>query len=859
MKKIYLLVIYCALHQLSFGQINISGSSSSYNYSTLKTAFDAINAGTVTGNITISISGSTTENSAASLNASGSGAANYSAILITASSASSINFNVSSTAITFNGSDKVTIDGKRQLTIINNNAGGNVLSFINDATNNQIKNTILRGTTTSPNSGVVFLGTGISSGNDNNVFDGCDIDGSSLATYCIHSSGSLNTPDIENSSDSILNCNIYNNRLNGGNTAGLFLNYGSTSWIVSKNSIYQTSAVTTNTKGIYYGILALPQYGTDSHKISDNFIGGNSPNAMGAMTLSSSTNVIGFIGMDIETGGANNIIQNNTLKNVSLTYSSTSEGFQNCGLFSYLSAFNGSTLISGNTISNFNFINNSGLISLQGISCTIQAADFDAFKDTFNVRNNIISNITGNSGGKGDVQLYGIRLNSNSSPNLNNYPIIKPVFNVSGNKVTDLSAPFDGANTYIRGISNLNNIELFSNVTINPTYNVEGNTVSNLNTNSTLASYTSGVIEGIKLSGGQGGGTVPISFISKNIINNLAGNFSGNSGTSVIGIYTSNSSYIIEKNKISGLTNKAIATSVTPYVIGIHIRSSVISTSVENNFISLGSSINNDINLIGILNSYSTDSVKVSFNSIIIAGNSSAGNKLYSAAFSKSSGSTDDVNTQMNIRNNIFLNTRSNGSLNFAIYSNNSTGYSSNYNDLYTANASTLAFFNNTVKDFAGYNSISKQDGNSINTNVNFKDVVNGDLHLVNPTQSLKVGITINGITTDIDSKQRDASTPFIGADEFGASIITIISNDFLTVFPNPARSTLYVHINGTSPGIAIISMSNSVAQKVAYNSVRVGASGTTTPINVSGFSKGVYFVRVELNGTIVTKKIIKI
>jgi len=46
------------------------------NYPTLKAAFDAINAGSVTGAITLQLTGSTTETATAQLNASGNASAN---------------------------------------------------------------------------------------------------------------------------------------------------------------------------------------------------------------------------------------------------------------------------------------------------------------------------------------------------------------------------------------------------------------------------------------------------------------------------------------------------------------------------------------------------------------------------------------------------------------------------------------------------------------------------------------------------------------------------------------------------------------------------------------------------------------
>ncbi|MBO9631719.1 MAG: gliding motility-associated C-terminal domain-containing protein [Chitinophagaceae bacterium] len=97
-------------------------------YTTLKGAFDAVNAGTHQGNISIQIQGNTTETATAALNASGSGAASYSFVGIRPASGASpvISGNISSgPVIKLNGSSYVTIDGSnngsnsRDLTITN--------------------------------------------------------------------------------------------------------------------------------------------------------------------------------------------------------------------------------------------------------------------------------------------------------------------------------------------------------------------------------------------------------------------------------------------------------------------------------------------------------------------------------------------------------------------------------------------------------------------------------------------------------------------------------------------------------------------------------------------------------------------
>src|SRR5204863_1337482 len=68
----------------SFAQVEVTASAGTANasYTTVKGAFDAINAGTHQGTITIGISGNTAETAAAVLNASGAGSALYAMITI---------------------------------------------------------------------------------------------------------------------------------------------------------------------------------------------------------------------------------------------------------------------------------------------------------------------------------------------------------------------------------------------------------------------------------------------------------------------------------------------------------------------------------------------------------------------------------------------------------------------------------------------------------------------------------------------------------------------------------------------------------------------------------------------------------
>lgn len=126
-----------------------TGSSTSAAYATLKLAFDAINAGTHTGTITIAITANTTEGTTpATLNSSGAGSASYTTLGIApVTDGVSISGNpiTGFGVIQLNGADNVTIDGD------NPNTGGTNrnLTINNTAANTVAYNSCIRLATTS--------------------------------------------------------------------------------------------------------------------------------------------------------------------------------------------------------------------------------------------------------------------------------------------------------------------------------------------------------------------------------------------------------------------------------------------------------------------------------------------------------------------------------------------------------------------------------------------------------------------------------------------------------------------------------------------------------------------------------------
>ncbi len=132
MRKLNLLLCFILLFFASSAanSQNVNVNPGAGSYPTLKDAFDAINAGTHTGAVTIDVIGSTFETATAVLNASGTGAASYTSIFIAPSGGAriiegSLAGATTGSIIRLAGADNVTIDGRiggtgRHLTVRNN-------------------------------------------------------------------------------------------------------------------------------------------------------------------------------------------------------------------------------------------------------------------------------------------------------------------------------------------------------------------------------------------------------------------------------------------------------------------------------------------------------------------------------------------------------------------------------------------------------------------------------------------------------------------------------------------------------------------------------------------------------------------
>lgn len=190
MKKLVTIILAFALFTIIISgnakaqvDVNASGGTLSATYANLKLAFDAINAGTHTGIITINITGSGTYTDPAAsavLNSSGAGSASYTSILIqpTADGVSIFATQAQGKGvIELNGADNVTIDGdnpnslgtNKNLTVYSlataTTTYASVIRIANSAAvtssdNITIKNSILNGNATGRNASGISSSTG---------------------------------------------------------------------------------------------------------------------------------------------------------------------------------------------------------------------------------------------------------------------------------------------------------------------------------------------------------------------------------------------------------------------------------------------------------------------------------------------------------------------------------------------------------------------------------------------------------------------------------------------------------------------------------------------------------------------------
>ncbi|MDA3910579.1 MAG: GEVED domain-containing protein [Bacteroidales bacterium] len=804
-----------------------SGLSGTYtvgttgDYATLKAAFDDINAFGLSGNTFLEVISNITETAEASLNewVDCAGNSNYTVIIYPTVATQTISGNIATSLVTLNGADKVTIDGRIDMTgtanslvFSNSNTSGATLEFTNAACNNTVQYATLQGASVSGTNGVVFFSIAGTTGNNNNSIMECDIrDDASEPLYGIYSVGTTGTPNRDNI---VSGCNIYNFFENGSISRGIFLNTANTRWTLTGNSLYQTSL---RTDGAFYGISINDSNGGE-FMIEENYIGGTAPLCGGSqMTYNYSSSGIMFEGIIITCNSIGvSLIQDNVIKNIDFSSAVVTDDGSQYVIWTGIDIWAGRIDVIGNTIGDESTgsINvsidedlnlNSGTAWNNGIwhngkgnviDNTVGSITFDGTISTqcgFNAIEYVgtmISDqmISGNTVGHATTA-NSIQFAGNATPAMTMGGIYFGtdgdfLTTVARNTVANIDNGCTATNSFIVA---LNNQATAGNQIIN------GNEIYDISTATSEDGYYNTSDDFPAFAGIRTNNTASGADLSIN--NNHIYNISSTSMTasvSLFGVYcatATSGTHLLNGNNIHSFSTQNTSDQV--WQKGLVLESGT--GTISNNMIRLGvEGINSDNYIIG-LQTATASSNSVLFNSVYIGGTSTSTQNTF--AFLRSGTGTTDI------RNNIFVNARTSaGGVSYAYYLNGIANLTSDYN-IYSNNSGGVNAYAGALRtSLAEIQTGTSQDANSQVTDPLY-DTPTGtgtacDLHIQTGSPAIGAAATGTGITIDIDPQERVSSGPCIGADEnvtapYGTDVYGIYSPD---------------GINGTVEDVEIVS-----------------------------------------------------
>jgi len=400
---------------------------------------------------------------------------------------------------------------------------------------------------------------------------------------------------------------------------------------------------------------------------------------------------------------------------------------------------------------------------------------------------NIILNQHNKGGGDYSIGIFAGGTSSVTSvaDAANSYTTVK---NVEFNKV--------GQAIYVNG--NTSTSLLSSN------WYIRNNTIGNTTTDNTLKPYVAVNFSNVK-----------DYEVSDNTINGLINDINQSVSSTHAAIWVSGKSNgSIFNNKIANLSNSL--GNGTPQSRGIYIDSD--NNLIYNNFISnIYSSVTSGGNGIYI-NSGSGN--KIYYNTIVMNNNN---NPSGSSCLYINGGSAFDI------KNNIFYNSQTNGKQ-YAVYSKvaNTAFTPINYNDYY---APIVGFLNADKIAIADWIAATSQDAQSQNIIPTFLSSLDFHLASNNTNNELLKGISLSGITTDIDGGNR--TKPYIGADEIACTTSTMSlssaagTNVQTTCINSPITNITYATSGATQ--VTATGLPAGVTGSFASNIFTISGSPTTT------------------------------
>lgn len=698
-----------------------------------------------------------------------------------------------------NGVDYLTIDGRpggsgtaKELTISNTSTNGQAINFKAGATFNRLEYCVVSGANTSSANGVVTFGDASvgAAPCSNNTIDSCDLrDAASTPTNIIYAGG----PSTAHSNNTLSNNNIFNFFSGTNDSYGIRLTGTATNWVINGNRIYQ-EAPRTYSFGSIYGISVETASGM-GHTISNNTVG--FANAAGTGTMSLMGGSILFVGIRLDAVyTATSTISNNRVAGISFRSSLGGASFltfwTGIQIGPGLVTVNGNVIGSG-TSANSITITNDNTADTRSYGIRNDGGDGTISNNTIG---GITTDLTPTGWGGG---FYGIATYSGANPTISNNLIGSLT---TPNSITICSsATASGYNCAFTGIltaqsGSIGGAAITANTVANLKVNggftrskgialspaqastCTGNTVRNLTANFNGQSVTLSGIEALNSSAQV--------TIAGNTIYSVENSLNGSTNTGVAGIYYDLSytgTTTCERNFVHSLTAPASGTGV----FGLRLSSAAAAITLRNNFIRLGfdasgAALTSGLGLIGIYTENNT--AKIYHNSVFVGGSGVADSFHLTAAYRDR---TIAFTTTSDVRNNIFVNTRTNASTGANHYTffrdtNNTTIYNANLYYRPAGNGgSFLAFsFDTDLATLAALQAaIPGQNANSLTGDPHFVNptgnAANVDLHLCPPTPADAVGINLPTVTEDYDGELRSALTPVdLGADAFTAGALTI-------------------------------------------------------------------------------------
>jgi hypothetical protein len=689
----------------------------------------------------------------------------------------------------------------------------------------------------------------------------------------VYSFGALN---VYNNNIVITNNEVSNFTVAGTGVVG---NNGD-GFIITGNSFFYDLGFVPNITGTMQGIVFIPGSFSSGNNISNNFIGGTLPNAGGSAWVN--PNNIGFNGIRVNVGnGANTLIHNNTIRNLSFTNNaSTTQARLISGEAGNMSII-GNQLGDPTNTSSINWATSATLFgivytgtgtitiqnnTIQGISMPVPNT-FAQFLGINVTNGTVIGNVSGNTVGHNTTP-NSITIAGNTTHQamlLSNNGGLTPSLTISNNLIANITATGIGASTFLYGLVHQNSSF--------PT--IENNNIHNIRS-SGISTSTNGVVAGMFIQTTS----TSTAILNNNTVYAIRATNTGATPNAAYGILqSSGQNNIMNANRVYDITNASSSNSINPAPVasGIAVSFGSISTRMSNNQITLGVGNANNVQYSGIyLFTNNTGYTLNMFNNTVVIDGAAGTGVQNTYGFLRGNNTGTEMSTNVSMRNNIFVNRRTGGSGFHVALANQAATPTNNfwnaptsaYNLLATANTSTVAqwglsAFNlndwrtTTTSDVLSYYVQTGTGAGQLNINNLFANIGNGILNLQasNPEVWYAYGKGITGVqigNLNVDFANNARSTSQGMATTIGSAHLTSVPVSLpivATASAAPAANTTTSYTFASRPVASIAWGASAPTSATVYDFtgvnppaspagnfnnryVRIDVSGGTTPYN---------------------------